>query len=72
MCDSQKTKTETETEKNKTKSIAFFYVRNCPNVMQFLHTILHFIVAHTMEQHPNTHGTSSSGGMEQAHTKHMK
>jgi len=40
--------------------------------MQFLQTNLHSSVAQTIEQHPKTHGTSSSGGMEQAHTKHIK
>jgi hypothetical protein len=53
------------------KSSPFYYLI-CPKVIQFLHTRLHFNVAHTIEQQPNTQGTSSSGGTEHAHTKHMK
>jgi hypothetical protein len=40
--------------------------------MQFLQIILHFNVAHIIEQHARIQGTSSSGGIEQAQMRHMK
>ena len=43
-----------------------------PNVIQFLQIILHLSVPQTTEQHAKIHGTSSSGGIEQEHTRHIK
>jgi hypothetical protein len=40
--------------------------------MQFLQIILHSNIAHTIEQHANMQGTSSSGGKEQEQTRHIK
>ena len=40
--------------------------------MQFLQMGVHSKVPHTIEQQAKIHGTSSSGGIEHEHTKHIK